>query len=259
MKFSIVTCTFNSAEFLQKNINSIKSQTYVDFEHIFIDGYSSDGTIKIIEEYKKEFPDKVFFYQTEPHGISNAMNEGIKKMTGDYLIHLHSDDSFYSKNVLEQVNDFTNLNTYDWVYGKINVVDISETSKGVFPIKKIFQQTAKSLLAKHLLKLYNYVPHQAVFIKKTVFENYGYFDESLTSAMDYDMWLKICGKTKWTFIDEKISNYMIRSGAQSSDKIKQKENINNTNIVQKRYLNSFELLVAKLINLLINIKNNNYK
>lgn len=259
MKFSIITCTFNSAKYLKKNIESIKSQTHIDYEHIFIDGFSDDGTVELIREYQKEHPEKVFLHQFEPQGISNAMNKGIENTTGDYLIHLHSDDSLFNRDVLKDVNFFLNENSYDWIYGKINTIEESGKEIGVFPTKKIFHGTNESLLSKYILKFYNYIPHQAVFIKKSVFDKYGYFNESITSAMDPEMWLNIRNKTGWTFIDRIISNYMIRTGAQSSSKAKKKENDNNFKAVQKKYLNPIELFVMNLINVILYFKNKNYR
>src|SRR3972149_10861806 len=106
MKFSIITCTYMSQRFISKNISSVSSQSYRDFEHIFIDGYSTDGTIEKINQYQKEYPKQVKLYQAPRAGISNAMNIGIKKSEGDFLIHLHSDDSFHDSSVLTDVAAF---------------------------------------------------------------------------------------------------------------------------------------------------------
>lgn len=259
MKYSIITCTLNSAEFLRKNIDSVKSQTHKNYEHIFIDGFSTDATLEIIKQYQLEYPDKVSLHQIKPQGISNAMNAGINLVTGDYLIHLHSDDSFYNEDVLTKTDSLLSNNTYDWVYGKINVIDRQYNNLGVFPIKSIWQNKGHDSLKKYLLNFYNYIPHQAVFIKKSVFDRLGYFDEKLTSGMDFDLWLRIFKNTKWSFLNVIVSNYMIREGSQSSDNRKKMENINNLLIVQKRHLNIFELYISKIFNIILSIKNKNYK
>lgn len=259
MKYSIITCTLNSDQFLEKNINSVKSQKYEDYEHIFIDGFSNDDTTEIIKKYQSEYPNKVFLHQIKPNGISNAMNLGIKMATGDFLIHLHSDDNFYNENVLNNVSIFLGKNEIEWVYGKINVIDENANNVGMFPTRAILQNKSQSFITRYLLKFYNYIPHQAVFIKKSVFETLGYFDESLTSEMDFDLWLRICKKTQWSFLDVIVSNYMIRAGAQSSNKLKKEENLKNKYTVQKAHLNSFEILISKTINIILKIKNKTYK
>lgn len=255
MKFFIITCTYNSANWLKKNIESVRSQSYLDWEHIFIDGFSNDETLAIIKEYRGLFPEKVMLYQSKPCGISNAMNVGIKKSAGDYLIHLHSDDSFYDSSVLKDINSFLNDKKYDWVYGKINVIDGTGKDRGIFPTKKIWQNSYRDRLGKYFLKFYNYIPHQAVFIKKQVFDKFGYFDEGLSSAMDPDFWLRIRHKTKWCFLNRIISNFSLHCESQTANLKMKEKNKANYAIVQKRYLNVFELVIAKLINLIISIKN----
>ncbi|MFM8316401.1 MAG: glycosyltransferase, partial [Deltaproteobacteria bacterium] len=101
--FSIVTCTFNSEKYLRENIASVESQSYRNFEHIFIDAFSNDETTKIIEDYKKRLPNNVRLYRSPPKGISNAMNEGIDLAQGKVILHLHSDDRLDSDAVLSWV------------------------------------------------------------------------------------------------------------------------------------------------------------
>lgn len=252
MRFSIITCTYNSAKYIEKNIESVKNQTFQDFEHIFIDGFSSDETIKIIKKYKKEFPDKVKLYQFKPKGISNAMNRGIERISGEYITHLHSDDSFYNNQVLKSVTNFLQLkNNPDWIYGKANVVEEDTTSVGIFPKYK-FLQLGGSFFGNYLLKFINFVPHQSVFIKPEIFVRYGKFNEKLKSKMDFDLWLRLRKKTNWIFFDRVISNYTIRPGAQSSSKKNRKENQFNFKKVQKQYMTKLELFFSYLINSLIN-------
>ena len=185
------------------------------------------------------------------------MNEGIKISAGDYLIHLHSDDSFFEREVLKSVDDFLNNNEYDWIYGKINVVDGAGINLGIFPTKKIWRNNFHRWFGKYLLKFYNYIPHQAVFIKKEVFDEFGYFDESLSSAMDPDLWLRIRNKTEWSFFDRIISNFCLHDESQTASLKMKEKNLINYTTVQKRYLNVFELFIAKLINLAIAIKRRN--
>lgn len=254
MKFSIITCTYNSEVWLKKNIYSVNNQSYSDWEHIFIDGFSSDGTLSIIKDYQNLFPEKVKLFQFPPKGISNAMNEGVKKTNGDFLIHLHADDGFYDANVLRDVNRFLSSSDFDWIYGKINVVDGGGENQGIFPTKKIWQNNYHNRLGKYLLKFYNYIPHQAVFIKKEVFDKFGYFDENLVSAMDPDLWFRIKNKTKWSFYDRIVSNFCMHSESQTANlKMKEKNKLNYS-IVQRRYLNLLELFLTRIVNQTVNTR-----
>lgn len=259
LKFSIITCTFNSAEYLEKNIVSVKTQNFKDFEHIFIDGFSTDGTFNIIKKYQSEFPNQVKLFQFKPEGISKAMNQGIAKANGEYLMHLHSDDSFFDNWVLNDTLKFLEINNHpDWIYGQINILENNKT-KGVFPTKKIWQKKENNYIKSYLLKFYNYIPHQAVFIKKEVFNKFGDFDEDLKCNMDPDLWLRIRTKTKWLFFNRIISNFSLRPEAQSSGFKNKTENQKNNLTVKQRHLNKMELVFANLIDLLLKLKNNNYQ
>jgi len=259
MKFSIITCTYNSERWIRRNIESVQNQIFKDFEHIFIDAFSTDKTLQIINEYYGDKQNNFKIFKTNPQGISHAMNEGIKNASGDYLIHLHSDDSFVDEYVLVDVDNFLNGKNLDWVYGQINVTEEDGKSLGIFPVRKIFRQQSKNKIGNYLLKFFNYIPHQAVFIKKDVFEKNGYFDTSLSSSMDPEMWLRIRKKTKWEFFDRVISNYCLRSTSESANIKNKEKNKKNYLIVQKRYLNFFEQLLAKFVNLLVELKNKNYR
>ena len=255
MRFSIVTCTYNSEKYLRDNLASVRMQTFEDIEHIFIDGFSEDKTVEMIKKYQDSCDYPVKLFQIPPRGISNAMNEGVKKSSGEYIIHLHSDDSFFDKDVLKDIDNFlTQSSEPDWIYGKINVVDGNFRRIGIFPLKKIWQNNYKNKFGKYLLKFYNYIPHQGVFIRKEIFKKYSLFDENINSAMDPDLWLRIRNRTKWFFVDRIISNYSVRDDSQSVSIENRIENINNLKIIQKRHLNIFEYYIARLLNKLLSIK-----
>lgn len=255
-KFSIITCTYNSEDFLQKNIDSISSQSYTDFEHLFIDGKSSDNTTGIIKKYQEKLGEKVRLVSKPAKWISNAMNTGIQEASGEYLIHLHSDDKLHNPKVLEHVANFLEKHKdLDRIYAKANVVEKDgKTSIGIFPNRKIFQRNSSQRLGKQLLKYFNYIPHQTVFIKKTVFKKFGDFDETIASGMDPDMRLRIKNKTKWRFLDTIVCDYMIRDDAQSSSAKNKNKNRNNLKKVVKRHTNCLEfalfIVFRKALNLI---------
>jgi len=245
MRFSVITCTYNSEKYVQNNIDSVKNQSFQDFEHVFIDGFSTDGTMEILEKYKNEFPEKVKTFQCPAKGIGNAMNIGVDRATGDYIIHLHSDDSFYSPTILEKVSDFIQKNNLpNFIYGRANFFNTETGAKRIIPHRRIYHK-----LRFWLLLLTNYVPHQAVFIKKTIFEKYGKFDEQYKNSMDYEMWLRLSkNKISNSFINEIICNFSVRRDAQSSFKnIVLKENLKiQKNIIKNKFIYLFIFLISKI-------------
>lgn len=235
--FSIITCTKNSSNYIRTCLESIKSQTFRDFEQIIIDGKSTDQTIGILSKYKLK-P-----FSQSPSGIASAMNAGVKHARGQYLFFLNSDDSFYDADVLKKVHSFLLAHPdLDWVFGNIHETDGVKTI-GFPPKRKIFQG-----MHPNLLKYYNYIPHQATFIKKSVFTQHGLFDESLKSMMDPEYWLRICDATQWGYMPIVVANYLIRPDSQSENISHAEANTREYEIVQSKYLTFLELSLAKLIN-----------
>merc|ERR1711966_66369 len=115
-KISVITVTKNSKKFLEENILSLKKQSYKNYEHIIIDGDSTDGTQKIIQKYNKD----IKYWVSEPDkGIYDAMNKGIKKSKGDIVAILNSDD-FYYKDALKIVNSYFNeFKHIDFLFGSV--------------------------------------------------------------------------------------------------------------------------------------------
>ena len=168
------------------------------------------------------------------------MNQGIKKAKGRYLIHLHADDYLFDINVLQDTYDYLLSNPrLDWIYGQIQTIEKNAKPIGIYPRHKLLQ-----IASPTLLKYTNFIPHQAVFIKKEVFKKFGLFNEKLSSKMDLDYWLKIKNKTTWQFYPKVISNFTIHSSAQSSSKKFLTENLKNLDQVLRASLSKPEYLLA---------------
>lgn len=174
------------------------------------------------------------------------MNLGISVAKGKYLYFLNSDDSFYNDDVLQQVHNYLSEHpNLDWVFGHIHETDGVRTI-GYPPLRRIFKGSHPTLL-----KFYNYVPHQATFVKKSVFDKHGYFDEGLSTMMDPEYWLRISSVTNWGYMPVVVANYLIRPDSQSENKNNQQKNTIEYEMIQSKYLSKLELVVAKLINKLL--------
>ena len=186
MKVSIITAVYNNKEMIEKALLSVQSQNYPNIEHIVIDGASTDGTLDIINQYSSEISNII----SEPDkGIYDALNKGIKNATGDIICFLHADDFFADKNVISDVvAKFEECKT-DSVYGNLEYVSKNDISN----IVRVWNSGSFSLK-----KLHNgwMPPHPAFFVKKEVYDKYGFFDDSFRIAADYDFILRVLGKYK---------------------------------------------------------------
>lgn len=171
MKLSIITINYNNKAGLQKTIDSVICQTWKDFEWIVIDGGSTDGSKELIEQYQQHFA----YWCSEPDGgVYNAMNKGIARAKGDYLLFLNSGDALYDENVLQTIDDIHF--SADIITGQAIRMDTNE----------LLRQYDKNLLMQLYLDTLN---HQATFIKRELFKDTCY-DESLKIVSDWKFWLE---------------------------------------------------------------------
>ena len=116
MKISIITVCFNSEATIENTLKSVGEQTYKDIEYIIIDGGSTDGTCGIIERY---LPYITTFVSEPDNGIYDAMNKGLDRATGDYVLFLGSDDRLMDKDVIKNVVNKISTNKGDVFYGDV--------------------------------------------------------------------------------------------------------------------------------------------
>ncbi|GAB1309286.1 glycosyltransferase family 2 protein [Urechidicola sp. KH5] len=170
-KISIITINLNDKIGLEKTIKSVVSQTYISLEFLIIDGASTDGSLDVIETQKEHIHCLI---SEKDSGIYNAMNKGIQRAKGDYLLFLNSGDILTSNTAIEDFVTHTNFNG-DIIYGDYKF------KKG----EKIYPDT---LTPFYFLR--TSLPHQSTFFKKEVFETMGLYDESLKIASDRAFYIK---------------------------------------------------------------------
>lgn len=103
MKVSVVTITYNAAKSLQRTLDSVRRQSFPQIEHLIIDGASTDDTLLMAENYRQDSPHDVVIQSEPDHGLYDAMNKGLRKATGDYVVFLNAGDSLYADDTIETV------------------------------------------------------------------------------------------------------------------------------------------------------------
>lgn len=187
MLISIITATYNSEEYLAAAINSYQQQTHIEKELILIDGKSTDKTLEIIREHTAHINYSVSEFD---QGIYDALNKGIKIASGQIIGILHSDDLFYSDDVLSAVNKVFKENpSLEAVYGDLQYVKRDEPTA-------ITRNWISGAFSKQKMSWGWMPPHPALFIRKECFERYGLYDLKYTSAADYDLILRFLYKNK---------------------------------------------------------------
>ena len=202
-KLSIITINYNNLAGLQRTVESVVNQTWQEFEYIIIDGGSTDGSAAYIESQN----DKIDYWVSEPDkGIYNAMNKGIAKATGEYLLFLNSGD---------HLNDFSSLEQ-NHIYLKdkeIVYFNIKEIRDDAIRIKKCPEVITFAYMVK------DSIPHQSTFIQKNLFEKIGYYDENLDIVSDWKFFIIALGKHNATYryVDDDLSTFYLGGISSSND------------------------------------------
>lgn len=120
---SVVTICYNAKNDLEKTILSVLSQTYQDIEYIIIDGGSTDSTVDIIHKYSE----RLFYWISEPDkGIYDAMNKGMDRATGSWIIFMNAGDTFCDNEVIKNIFGYNDLSDYSVIYGDCYVSKLNQ-------------------------------------------------------------------------------------------------------------------------------------
>jgi len=184
MKISIITVCLNSAETIEDTIKSVLSQGYKNIEYIIIDGGSTDGTINIINKYKKQITEIV---SEADESIYHAMNKGIRLSTGDIIATLNSDDLYADETIVSRMVELIQENGLDAAYGDLAYID-PNNSDYVTRFWKAGEYKRGAFSHGWV------IPHPTFFCRKQVFERFGYFNDKLQIAADFELMLRFVEK-----------------------------------------------------------------
>lgn len=184
MKISIITVVYNSVDVIKIAIESVLNQTYKNIEYIIIDGKSTDGTVEIIQKYG----DKIHEFVSESDkGIYDAMNKGLKLATGDVIGILNSDDFYISNDVIEKVVKVFEEQQVESMFADLIYVKAKNLNKVVRYYDSSYFSPDKFA--------YGWMPaHPTFFLKRKIYEKYGYFKLGYKIAADYELMVRFLAK-----------------------------------------------------------------
>lgn len=206
MKISVITAVFNREETIGAAIASVRSQTYGDVEHVIQDGGSVDRTLEIV---RKASAGSASIVSQHDYGIYDAINRGIARATGAVIGLMHSDDFYADNFVLSKVADAFDDPSIQGVYGDLQYVSASSSSR-------VVRHWRSGQFTRSRLKRGWMPPHPTLYLRREVFEEYGVYDTDFSIAADYDAILRYLaiGKIKLAYIPEVLVK--MRLGGESN-------------------------------------------
>ena len=184
MKLTIITINYNNASGLRKTMESVLAQTSREFEYIVIDGASTDGSVEFIQTFKLSSFQTLNYISEPDKGIYNAMNKGIKMAKGEYVHFLNSGDWLVDEKVVADMSN--ELPDCDIFVG--NVIQVRQDGK---------KRYCKNNKKVSLLTFYRgTIQHTSAYIRRSLFDKYGLYDESLKIVSDWKWYLQVAGLHK---------------------------------------------------------------
>lgn len=215
-RLSIITINYNNIQGLKATLDSVAVQTFQGFEHIIVDGGSTDGAVNMIRDYVLSVEKNgscVKWVSERDNGIYDAMNKGAAMASGDYLYFLNSGDVLASPAMMQEMMGL--LDGSDCVIGRVNL-----TSRG-----QIVGQT--NLLSEKDMSLYNMylrgINHQSALIKRELQLQTPY-DTSIKMGADWKFFIQsiVLGGASTKFVDAIFANFDL-SGLSSDTKAIKRE------------------------------------
>jgi len=225
-ELSIITVNYNNREGLRRTVLSVIGQTFSNFEFIIVDGGSTDGSVDVIRSNQQRVDHWV---SEKDGGIYNAQNKGIKAAKGKYLLFLNSGDFLCSKETLSEV--FRKEHSEDIVYGDMRINwGNNSISVGKSPA---------SISLEHMVN--DTLWHPVSFIKRSLFEDFGMYDETYRLVADYEFFFRtiIHHKVTTRHIDVIVAEF--DTGGVSSSPANKKSEKEERQRVLEKYLSPEEI------------------
>ena len=212
---SVVIAAYNMAKYLPESIESALNQTYPALEVLVMDDGSTDATPSVLDRYRDD--PRVHTFRQQNSGQTKTKNRLIRKARGTFIAFLDADDAWLPGKLELQMSHFRDPEV-GVVFGNMIYVDGNGDE---LPIQAM---PAYSGWITDKLLIDNFVSFPTVVVRKQVFDELGAFDETLSMAIDYELWLRVSLSYKFVHVDRPLARYRIWAGQMSN---KQEERFDN--------------------------------
>ena len=225
---SVIIPTYNSDKYISEAIHSVLRQTCTDYEIIVIDDGSTDRTREIIEN---NFPQVRYFYIPN-QGVSRARNYGIRRAKGEFIAFLDSDDLWLPEKLEKQLKVFNADHELMMVFTEHLIFDTHGFRDRKFSKKN---RIMKGDVVKNIF-LSSHVTTSTVMVRRRVFREIGYFEESMMAAEDDNLWIRIALKFRIHLLDEVLVHYRVVENSLSRTECNLYDGLlKNIDMIEKKY------------------------
>jgi glycosyltransferase involved in cell wall biosynthesis len=178
---SIITACYNNVATITDVLDCLRDQSHRDYEHVVVDGASSDGTLQLLQAHREDI---AVLVSERDAGIYDALNKGLRRCSGDVVGFLHADDVLDNTQVLSQISTCFEDPSVDVVYGDLVYVPAHD-------ISKVVRYWRSGSFHPRMLSRGWMPPHPTLYVRRSVYELVGSFDTNYRIAGDYESILRI--------------------------------------------------------------------
>lgn len=246
---SICIPTYNGEAYISEALNSAIHQDYPNLEIIISDDASKDNTLAIVEEFKSKTPIHIYVFHHEPNGIGANWNHSVKQSNGEFIKFLFQDDTL-QPNCISKMMKLTVNPKVGLVYSKRHFIYESLTPKlkafidyygELHTYWQDFKVSEGILSGKTYLRDRQFLNSPKnkigeptnVLLRKSCFDNIGYFDEVLQQVLDSDYWYRVMAYYDIGFVDEFLANFRLHDNQASS--VNKERDIPDKSMIYERY------------------------
>ena len=207
---SIITPTYNRADFIEQAVNSVLAQTYTCFELLIVDDGSTDNSRDLIEPALADA--RVRYFHQENQGQSVARNLALSEAKGSFICFLDSDNYWPEDKLAHQVELFRQYPDYDVIYGDVVVIDENDREVSRKNMKRYSGHIAKYMIRD------NCVSMNTAMARRRCFDELGGMSGTRRVADDYELWLRFSARFRFLYVPEFFAYYRVMDDQISSDK-----------------------------------------
>lgn len=204
---SVIMSVRNGERYVTYAIESILKQTFTDFEFIIIDDASLDKTKSIVNKYKD--PRIRLLINNRKRGLTGSLNKALKIAKGKYIARMDYDDIARKDRFKKQVEFLENNQNIGVLGSFVMLIDENNHLKRImkFPVRH------KAIIRD--LMMFNPIRHSTVIFRKNLIIEYGFYDDKLDGAEDYDLWLRLAKYTQLANLNLPLLKYRVHKGSVS--------------------------------------------
>ncbi|MBN2641257.1 MAG: glycosyltransferase [Victivallales bacterium] len=212
MKISVITPVFNGEKFIRETVESVLSQQGdFELEYIICDGASTDGTLKILEQYQ----DRCRIYSEKDGSPQAAINKGMALASGDIGCWLNADDVFESGTLQKVADTFKRKPHVSWLYGRCRIID--ESGNEIRKPVTWYKNLTGYFYSRNVLLCTNYINQPATFWRMELWHKANQLNPEYKAAWDYELWINMASLSPAAHVRSFLSRFRRHDGSISEN------------------------------------------